>query len=273
MYMKKIEKRIQEVLDRGEKVLVSGIPVGYPDLDTTREAVETYIKSGIDVVEFSMPSPDPYIDTKIIADSNIKALNSEPDLDKYFEALFKVREDFPDEPFYMMAYADIICRYGVERFVESIHKMDIDAVELPDLEERVPELINKLDPLLDKAGIYRTYILQHPFNEKYLDSIKDKARGILLVQSFADAFGKRGRVAPENKTIIDTIRKKDLKAAIILGYGINDPGRVREAVAFGADGVIVGTAMVERITRGDFAAFSKFIRELKEATLPLKEGL
>lgn len=268
--MKKIEKRMKEVLARGERVLVSGVPVGYPDVDSTRRIVETYIRSGIDVVEFSMPSPNPYIDTRIIADSNIKALNAQPDLDKFFDVLLKVRRDFPNEPFYMMAYADIIGKYGVERFVETINKMGIDSLELPDKEETVPELVKRLDPLLQEAGIYRTYILQHPFNREYFNKIREKAHGFLLLQSIADEAGKREKVAPENKTIIDTMKKSGLQAAIILGYGINTPARVREALAVGADGVIVGTAMIERISGGDLQVLSKFIREMKNATLPFK---
>lgn len=266
--MKKIEKRMHDVLSRGEKILVSGVPVGYPDVDSTRRIVEIYLKSGIDVVEFSMPSPDPYIDTKIIADANVKALKLEPKLDKYFEVLSKVREDFPDEPFYTMAYADIIRAYGVARFVETIDQIGIDAVELPDKEETVPDLVYQLDTLLEKTGIYRTYILQHPFDENYFMSIKDKARGFVLLQSFADAAGKRDKVAPENKTIIEKMRKADLNAVIILGYGINKPERVKEAGIVGANGVIVGTAMIERINQADYAGLSKFICEMKAATVP-----
>jgi tryptophan synthase alpha chain len=215
-----------------------------------------------------MPSPDPYIDTKIIADANVKALTLEPKLDRYFDALFKVREDYPDEPFYTMAYADIIRGYGVERFVETICQIGIDAVELPDKEEKVPDLAGPLDTLLVKTGIYRTYILQHPFDEKYFMSIKNTARGFVLLQSFADAAGRREIVAPENKTIIEKMRNTDLNAAIILGYGINNPERVKEAVQVGADGVIVGTAMIERINQADYTGLSEFIRAMKTATLP-----
>lgn len=267
--MKKIEKRMQDVLSRGEKILVSGVPVGYPDVDSTRRNVEIYLKSGIDVVEFSMPSPDPYIDTKIIADANVKALTLEPELDRYFEVLFKVRQDFPDEPFYTMAYADIIQSYGVERFVETICQIGIDAVELPDKEETVPDLADHLDMLLEKSGIYRTYILQHPFDEKYFMRIKSKARGFVLMQSIADAAGKREKVDPENKILIEKMRQAGLNAAIILGYGINNPERVKEAIKVGADGVIVGTAMIERINQADYAGLSEFIREMKTATLPV----
>ncbi len=267
--MKKIEVRMQEVLKRGEKVLVSGVPIGYPDLDTTRRIVEIYIKSGIDVVEFSMASPNPHIDTRIIAESNIKALQLEPALDKHLDALSRIRQDFPDEPFYMMAYADFIRGVGTERFVSCIREVGVDALELPDKEETVPDLVAELDPLLEQAEIYRTYILHHPFNRDFFDAIKDKARGFVLLQSVADAMGRRDRVAQENQRNMETMRRAGLKAVIILGYGINKPERVREAAALGADGVIVGTAMIEWINQGDYDGLSRFIREMKAATLPV----
>jgi len=268
--MKKIEVRMQEVLNRGEKVLVSGVPIGYPDLDSTRRIVEIYIRSGIDVVEFSMASPNPYIDTRIIGDSNVKALQAEPVLDKHLEALGKIRRDFPDEPFYMMAYADFIRPLGVGRFVACLQEIGVDALELPDRDEDVPELAGELEAQLAKAGIYRTYILHHPFDERFFARIKSQARGFVLLQSIADADGRRDHVVPENRRIVESMRAAGLDAKIILGYGVNKPERVREAAATGADGVIVGTAMVEWINSGDYAGLGSFIRSMKDATLPAK---
>jgi len=266
--MKKIDKRVHEVLNRGEKLLVSGVPIGYPDLDTSRRIVEKYINSGIDIVEFSMPSQNPYIDTEVIAKSNKKALNLEPNFDRYFDTMLKIREDFPNEPFYMMAYEEIIRECGVEHFVELLNKIGVDALELPDKEERNSELVTKLDTLLDEVGIYRIYFLQHPFNNDYFLKIKNVAQGFVLLQSYADKLGERNEVAIENKMIIESMRNSDFKVPIILGYGINKAERVREAVRVGADGVIVGTAMIRKITEGDFDSLSRFIHDLKEATLP-----
>jgi tryptophan synthase alpha chain len=266
--MKKIEKRMLEVRSRGEKALLSGVPIGYPDLDKTRGVIETYIRSGIDLVEFSMPSLNPFIDTKAIAETNIKALTLEPDLNRYFESLARVRDDFPDEPFCMMAYADIIGSYGVERFVKAISRLEIDSLELPDKDEAVPELAEALDRALQKAGIYRTYILHHPFDWSFFHRIKDKANGFLLLQSVADGAGKRETVAPENVAIIDGMRQAGLDTPIILGYGISNPDRVKEAAKTGADGVIVGTAMMRWIADSDLNGLTTFIRQLKAATLP-----
>jgi tryptophan synthase alpha chain len=267
--MNKLDQRIKDVQDRGEKLLVSGVPVGYPDLEATRDIVDTYIKSGIDIVEFSMPSLDPYIDTQIIADSNVQALTLQPDLERHFDMLARVRGDLPDEPFYMMAYADVIQGYGVERFVKRLVELEIDALELPDSEQRVPELVAELDASLAAAGIYRTYILHHPFEWAFFDRIKHGARGITLLQSVADAEGKRNKVAPENADIIARMRRDGMTAAIIMGYGIRDPERVKEALKCGADGVIVGTAMIGWLEKGDISGLSDFIRQMKAATLPL----
>ncbi len=268
--MKKIEFRMQDVLRRGEKVLVSGVPIGYPDLDSTRRIVEIYIRSGIDVVEFSMASPSPYIDTRVIADSNIKALQVEPILDRHLDALQRIRQDFPEEPFYMMAYADFIRPLGVAPFVARLKEIGVDTLELPDKDEDVPELAAELDNELAKADIYRTYILHHPFDESYFARIRARACGFVLLQSIADAAGRRERVVPENRRIVDSMRQAGLEAKIILGYGVNKPERVREAVATGADGVIVGTAMIEQINSGDYDGLASFIRSMKDATMPAK---
>lgn len=267
MTMKKIDMRIRDVLNRGEKVLVSGVPVGYPNLEETRKIVEVYIRSGIDVVEFSMPTCDPYIDTKTIADSNVEALNLEPNLERYFEVLHAVHMDFPDEPFYMMAYANLILEYGLEKFVDQLAQLEIDGVELPDKDEMVPQLVTEMRALFNQKGIYRVYFLQHPFSQDYFNSVKEKTAGFVILQAIADAAGKRPFVAPENRRLIEMV-KAGIDAPVILGYGINNADRVKEAVALGADGVLVGTAMVEQITRDDYAQFSKFIRGLKDATLP-----
>lgn len=263
--MKKIDKRIQEVLEKGEKVLVSGVPVGYPNLEETRKLVEVYIRSGMDIVEFSMPTRNPYIDTQIIADSNVKALDLEPDLNHYFETLHVIRKDFPNEPFYMMAYADLITQFGLKNFVDQLVELEIDGVELPDKDEMVPELASEMEALFDQSGIYRIYILHHPYDEAFFNKIKEKAAGFLLLQSIADEEGNRPNVNPENKDLIAKI-KKETDVPVVLGYGIKNTDRVREAVSLGADGVLVGTSMVEYISQGDYQKFSQFIRSLKEAT-------
>ena len=264
--MNTLDQKMQSILAKGEKLLVSGIPIGYPNLDETRKIADIYLESGIDIAEFSMPSHDPYIDSEIIAKSNIKALNLEPDYDKYFDTLFKIRSNYPEEPFYMMAYANYIKPYGLENFVRTIKELDISGVELPDRDELDPDFNNEFTHLLNEVGIYRIYILHDPFDENALVALKEKIKGFVILQAACDPQGKREKVQTENKAIIQKIKDAGVKVPIILGYGIRDSERVKEAVGMGADGALVGTAMIEQITTGNYKAFADFIRSLKDAT-------
>lgn len=264
--LKKIDIRFQEVLARGEKVLVSGVPVGYPSLDETIKLVDIYLKGGIDVVEFSMPAENPYIDTKVIADSNVKALELESNLDRYFSVIRSIRAKYPDEPFYMMAYADLIERYGIDNFVTQLKESEIDGLELPDKDEMVPYFAEELEKKLKENGVYRIYFLQHPFNANYVNQIKEETAGFVILQSIANQQGKRPFVDPANQQIIDQL-KAIINTPVVLGYGIKTAEDVRKAVSFGADGILVGTAMIEHINTGNYDAFLSYIHGLKQATI------
>ena len=108
----------------------------------------------------------------------------------------------------MMAYADIILQYG-DRTIRGNNSWDRNLIwSNSRIRRRGPELVSQLDPLLEKAGIYRTYILRHPFDEEFFNRIKAKAHGFVLLQSIADDLGKRPIVAPENKSLIETMKRR-----------------------------------------------------------------
>ena len=103
-------------------------------------------------------------------------------------------------------------------------------------------------------------------NINFKKSRKEKIKGFVILQAACDPQGKREKVQTENKAIIQKIKDAGVKVPIILGYGIRDSERVKEAVGMGADGALVGTAMIEQITTGNYKAFADFIRSLKDAT-------
>ena len=88
------------------------------------------------------------------------------------------------------------------------------------------------------------------------------------MQSFADTSGKRPTVAKENIKLMKSIRDTGTKTKITFAYGIRVPEQVKEAVKLGPDGILVGTAMVEKIKAGDFKVLEELIRGIKKATLP-----
>ncbi|HEY45492.1 MAG: hypothetical protein AMJ88_14180 [Anaerolineae bacterium SM23_ 63] len=266
--MNRIDIRIEAVLERGEKFLCGVLPLGDPDLTTSRKILEIFLQSGVDIVELMLPSQDPYFDSQPIAESNRRALTAQSDYRMYFKAIAEIRKDYPDEPFEVMTYSDVVKNVGPSQFVNSLREAEVDAHLLADATAIAPDVIHDMDPLLEDAAIYRIRFMPHPFQENLLEDIKQYARGFMILQSIADEAGDRMNVAEGNRELITKIRATGTHAAIMLGYGINNPARAKEAVKVDPDGMIVGTAIIERIAAGDYSGLSELIRGIKDAMIP-----
>ena len=266
--MNRIDGRIQQVLDRGEKFVCCVLPLGDPDLKTSRKILEIFLQLGVDIVELMLPSQSPYFDSQPIAESNQRSLQAESDFQEYFKTIVEIRKDYPDEPFEVMTYSDVVKNYGVSRFVDGLREADVDAHLLADATAIAPDVVQDMDPLLEDSGIYRIRFMPHPFQEHLLEDIGQNARGFLVLQSIADEAGNRTKVAEGNRELILRIRATGTRAAIMLGYGINNPARAKEAVNVDPDGMIVGTAVIERIASRDYNGLADLIRGIKEATIP-----
>ena len=79
-------------------------------------------------------------------------------------------------------------------------------------------------------------------------------------------------VDPRNVELVERLRALNMQAAITLAYGINSPQRVRESVATGADGIIVGTVLVDLIHAGDYPTLKDFIHSLKQNLMVGKDA-
>jgi len=261
----RIDKRIHKVLARNERVLVGLVPFGDPSQEMSRRIVDIYLENGVDIVELALPSEDPFVDSRQIKESNARALQAEPDLHKHFETILRIREAYPEEPFEVMAYHDTLDKVRARAFVHALRDAEIDAHLLADSIYQSADYMKELDDLLDKAHIQRIRFMPHPFREDLLDDIQEFANGFMILQSIANEEGKRPTVADGNKVLVKRMHTATSKAAVILAYGIRDGKRTREAVATGADGIIVGTAFVDKIARQDFNGLKLLIKEIKQA--------
>lgn len=264
--MNRLDVRRREVMDRGEKVLTCYLPLGDPDLDTSMKLIEIYKNAGVDVIELGMPSEKPYLDSNQIAASNKRSFSAHPDYAEYFQMWKVVRSEYPDEPFEVMAYADTVKTVGADRFVSALEEADFDGHLLADAVVVEPELGASMDELLQPSNIYRIRFMPHPFREDLLPDISENGQGFMILQAIADEAGTRETVAEGNRTLIERIRFGGTRAAILVAYGINNGDRAREAVDLDPDGILVGTAMVNRIADLDFSGLEALISELKAAT-------
>lgn len=266
--MNRLMHRIQEVLHRGEKLLCCVLPLGDPNRQTSKRLVELFLESGVDIVELMIPSRDPYFDSSQIHDACRRALSDETEYEAYLDLIGEIRSAYPEEPFEVMTYSDVVQALGVNRFVRGLKDAEIEAHLLADSIAADPSLLEEMDPLLANASIMRIRFMPHPFREDLLPDIAENGRGFMILQSIMDEKGNRPIVDLRNRECIERLRASGTQAAILLGYGIRDPMRMREAVELNADGVIVGSAIMDRVASEDYEGLAELIRALKMATKP-----
>lgn len=269
--MNRIEKRIKEVLNQGERYLISLLPLGDPDLDGSLELTDLYLQAGSDLIEIAMPSHDPRCDSRQIAEAGARAFDNQTDLNPYFDTIRQIRKSHPNEPLEVMFYSDVLLGYGIQGFVDQLASADVDALLLADSVLLGEDVLGPLDEHLQPTGIPRIRFMPHPFNDGLLDDFARNAHLFVILQAIADEAGNRPVVDPANRGLVERLRAIHMDAAITLGYGINSPERVKESVATGADGIIVGTVLVDLIHDGDYEVLRGFIQSLKQNLIVGKE--
>jgi tryptophan synthase alpha chain len=268
--MNRLDQRIQEVLNQGEKILCCVLPLGDPNMQASKQLVELYLESGVDIVELMIPSQKPYFDSEQLHEACRRALRNEADFEAYLELIADVRQTHPEEPFEVMTYSDVVRMLGPERFVRGLAEADVEAHLLADSIAVDQDLLGRLDRHLTEADIYRIRFMPHPIQEDLLPDIVERGRGFMILQSVTNEEGKRPTVDPRNRERIERLRAAGVEAAILLGYGVRAPERVREAVALDPDGIIVGSTLMERIAVEDYQGLAELIKSLKSATKPGK---
>jgi len=160
-------------------------------------------------------------------------------------------------PLVFMLSDNLIEKYGIQKFYADCEKAGVDGVIIPDLP---PEEKGKREA---GKGIDQIYLIAPTTTEERIKHITSASSGFIYLVSVAGITGKRASLAEEVPGLIARIRKVTQKP-IAVGFGISTPAQAAQAAKF-ADGVIVGSAIVELIARKQFQRIPQFVSSLRKA--------
>ena len=263
----RLNRKFQELSLKNECALSCYIVAGYPTESGTEEIASTLVEAGVDIIEIGIPFSDPIADGPTIQEaSNIALLNGITP-EKCFKICSNIRRKFPDLPLVVMTYSNIVFRPGLENFIIRSKKCGIDGFILPDMTvEESRTYVNKASAL----GLATIFLVSPNTDKNRLDQILNMSSGFLYVVS---VFGITGvREAFEEYTL-ETIRliKRVTKGKIpvAVGFGISKPHHIMSMVEAGADAVIVGSAIIDKIKKYSsnkktmLIQLRSFIKEMK----------
>ncbi len=240
----RIDRRFADLKAQGRAAFVTFVTAGDPDYATSREILFGLAGAGADVIELGMPFSDPMADGPAIQAASIRALAGGQNMIKTLQMVTEFRAADDQTPIVLMGYYNPIYIYGVERFVEDAKKAGVDGLIVVDVP---PEADDELCLPAMAKGLNFIRLATPTTDAKRLPRVLENTSGFLYYVSIT---GITGAAAPDPAAVhaqVATIRNAtDLPVAV--GFGVRTPEQAK-AIAAGADGVVVGSALVNAISQ------------------------
>ena len=230
----------------------------------TAANLDALVEGGADVIELGMPFTDPMADGPAIQEANLRSLGAGTKTKDVLGIATAFRKRHPDVPLVLMGYANPMVRRGPEWFADAISAAGVDGVICVDL---APEEDEDLGPALREKGISPIRLATPTTDAKRLPTVLNGSSGFLYYVSVAGITGKQQAAIDSIEENVSRI-KQSTDLPIAVGFGVRTPEQA-EAIAKVADGVVVGSALVELVGKyGDQAP-----EKLRELTSALAEAV
>jgi len=244
----------------GRAALIGYLPVGFPSVAGSIEAMELLVRAGVDIVEIGVPYSDPVMDGPVIQDAAVRALEGGVRLADTFAAVRAVRAAGAGA--LVMTYWNPVLRYGVDRFAADLAAAGGDGLITPDL---IPDEAADWIGAADEHGLDKVFLVAPSSTPERLAAVTSRSRGFVYATAVMGVTGARSSVGDAAEDLVVRTRAvTDLP--ICVGLGVSTGEQASQVGRF-ADGVIVGSALVRCLTEASthasgLMALEELVRDL-----------
>lgn len=244
--------------------LMPFVMAGDPDLQSTADVLLSLQAHGADVVELGIPYSDPLADGPVIQASAYRALEAGTTPGRVLEMLASLKGKLTI-PVILFTYSNPLLNRGPEAFFAEAAAAGASGLVIPDLPLEEAE---RLSPLAQAAGLDLVLLVAPTTPAERMARIAAASRGFTYLVSVTGVTGERTSLEGRVSSLVS-----DLKACcpipVAVGFGISGPDQVTQVKSWGADGAIVGSALVKRIAATEpssaAAQAGEFCRQLRSA--------
>ncbi len=234
--------------DEGRAALVGYLPVGYPDVPTSLQAMVAITEGttgrGVDMVEVGMPYSDPMMDGLAIQHATSAALQRGVRTADVFKAVEAVAST--GKAATVMIYWNLVEKYGCDAFARDLAAAGGAGVITPDL---TPDEADEWMTASDAHGIDRIFLVAPSSTDERIAMTMQACRGWVYATSVMGVTGVRNSVSDAAPILVERMRTIDDGLPIGVGLGVSNGAQAAELARF-ADGVIVGSALVRCLQDG-----------------------
>jgi len=226
----------------GKAVFIPFFVLGDPDYDQSLEIIKTAIDAGADILELGIAFSDPIADGPTIQRADVRALESGMTCERAFELIAEIKA-YKDVPIGLLMYYNLIVHYGEEAFYSKCAEVGVNSVLVADL---CIDDADELTPFIEKNGLDTVFMVTPNTTVERQKKIAELCTGFIYTVAVLGVTGARSELSDQIKPLIASL-KSQTDVPVCVGFGVSQPEHARQLADAGADGVIVGSAIVNLI--------------------------
>ncbi len=220
------------------KLLIPFFTAGFPNLDSAGELINNFAKLGSDYIEIGLPHSDALADGPVIQNSSGKALDNGMNIELLFEQVSKSKVE---SKLILFTYFNPILAYGPEKAAKAWKAAGGSAILIPDLPFEEATL---MQTICKQEGLKLIFLIAPTSTPERIKSITQISEEFIYLVSLTGVTGVRSSVQNDLSPIIRQI-KNVKNIPVVVGFGIGSTESAQKALSQGADGVVVGSAIVK----------------------------
>jgi tryptophan synthase alpha chain len=259
----------QALKARGEAAFIPFVNLGDPEPESSYLILKALVDAGADALELGMPFSDPIADGPTIQRSGVRALEAGFKMATGWSLIARIRAYSPTLPIGLLVYSNLVVQPGIEAFYRQAAGSGVDSVVVGDIP------VKEIDPFRSAcmaAGIEAVLLAPPNASEATLRDIARLGSGYTYVVSRSGVTGADQDLQSANQQRIGALKALGAPPCVV-GFGISQPAQAHQAIQWGAEGVISGSAVVDIINKNFqhpeemLSKLKDFVRLMKSATL------
>ena len=263
----RIEKKFYQLKAKKQKGLICYIMGGYPNPIACEKIISAIVDGGADIIEIGIPFSDPIADGPVIQEASFKVLQKGVTPKICLNLIKKTRKRYPELPIVIMTYSNILQKNGFRKFMEMAKKAGTDGFILPDMTIDESKKYLEYSKNLELASIF---LVAPNTSNLRIKNILTVSTGFIYIVSVYGTTGMRNSFNKYTLTAIKNIKKLGSKKNISVGFGISTPQHVKLMSKYGADAVIVGSAIIKLIDANKEGSIIQLQNNLRNYVKSLK---
>lgn len=253
-----LENAIIDCVNGGDKAFVPYIMAGDGGIETLKKTILFLQETGVTAIELGIPFSDPVADGPVIQEAGERALAQGVTL----RTVLKELAEFSDEvtvPLVIMTYLNPILSYGIEEFAKACQASGVSGLIIPDLPHEESGLVSSAFTEAELALIPLVSLTSPP---ERIEKITAAGEGFIYAVTVNGITGVRDGFNDNLEAHLQQLKAVS-PVPVLAGFGISTPEQVQSIGAF-ADGVIVGSAIVDALHRNDLQTVASLVKASKK---------